>query len=501
MKLNKIILSILVLLSAVSLSAQGWAVSWQAETDILGGTGDYLPFWQRTGRNGILPYSSSTLLITGADLEYKAKNGLYFETGANLVGSLESGNPLRASRVSGIVDRLYVSGGWKMLHLDVGLKPRYQQLGDLAITGGNFVMSNNARNIPGINAWSDWIYFEKLHLFGFKGNIAHYHLDDTRYTEGAMIHNKSFAVKFGWKDIFELEAGLDHWAQWGGDSKLIGPQPSTFRDFLRIIVAGRGGDDATKSDQLNALGNHLGREYVRLNYNADFYSLSFQYDMPFDDAKNLIQTQTFPDGVWSLKWSLDRKNAIVADVIYEYIHTTWQSGDTHDRPATEEEMTKDYGKEVYWQDPDNYFYGRIVLGGRDNYFNNGEYASGWTYHGRTIGLPLILPVAPDKEGYTRGVANNRIRGHHLGIKGNFGEVPYVFKSTYTSNWGTYSTREGSPFYDKPWQLSLALELEFGKDITNLPLGFGVGAYADFGKLYQNSFGLTLRIRYCDFRKL
>ena len=89
----------------------------------------------------------------------------------------------------------------------------------------------------------------------------------------------------------------------------------------------------------------------------------------------------------------------------------------------------------------------------------------------------------------------------MGIKGNFGEVPYVFKSTYTSNWGTYSTREGSPFYDKPWQLSLALELEFGKDITNLPLGFGVGAYADFGKLYQNSFGLTLRIRYCDFRKL
>lgn len=497
MKMKRFAVYIVLSMVALSASAQGWNVNWNAETDFLGGTGDYLPFWSRTGRNGIVPYSSSALVMGGADVEYKAENGLYFEAGTNLVGSLASRNPLQETKVSGLVDRLYVSGGWKMLHLDVGLKPRVKELGPLSVTGGNFVISDNARNLPGINAWSDWIYFEKWHIIGIKGNFAHYKLNDTRFTRGAMVHNKSAAVKLGWKDIIELEAGLDHWAQWGGVSQTIGQQPASFRDFLRVIVGGRGGDDATKSDQLNALGNHLGREYVRINYNSPLYRLSFQYDMPYDDGKNIIQTQTFPDGVWSLKFSLNRRTALVTDVIYEYIYTTWQSGDTHDRPATEAEMTKDYGKYVYWQDPDNHYYGRIVLGGMDNYFNNGEYASGWTYHGRTIGLPLLVPAVPDENGCTRGVVNNRIRGHHFGLMGNFDQIPYMFKATYTSNWGTYHTREGSFFYDKPWQLSLALELEFGKNITNLPMTLAVGAYGDIGKLYQNSFGLTLRIRYCD----
>ena len=90
MKWRNIILSIAFMLSALSASAQGWNVNWNAETDYFGGTGEYLPFWARTGRNGIVPYSSSALVIGGADLQYKANNGLYFETGANLVGSVES---------------------------------------------------------------------------------------------------------------------------------------------------------------------------------------------------------------------------------------------------------------------------------------------------------------------------------------------------------------------------------------------------------------------------
>lgn len=94
-----------------------------------------------------------------------------------------------------------------------------------------------------------------------------------------MIHNKSLAVKFGFRGIVELEAGLDHWAQWGGVSSTLGDRPESFKDFIRVTVGGNGGDDATKSDQLNALGNHLGREYVRLNWNASLFKLKLQYDM------------------------------------------------------------------------------------------------------------------------------------------------------------------------------------------------------------------------------
>ena len=490
---RRYILFVVLTFFSVAAAAQGWSVQWTAETDFLGGTGDYLPFWARTGRDGIVPYSSSALVIGGADVEYRAENGLYFQAGTNLVGNLTSRNPLQETHVGGIVDRLYVSGGWKMLHLDVGMKPRVRELGDMSITGGNITLTGNARNMPGINAWSDWIYFEKGHWFGFRGNIAHYQLNDNRYVKNTMVHNKSLALKAALGRKVDFIVGIDHWAQWGGVSPTQGQQPSSAKDFLKVFFAQNGGDGATMSDQLNVLGNHFGHEYLRIDWRADSFNMTFQYDMPFEDNGGFRKLMDFPDGVWSLKFSFANRKGILTDVIGEFINTTWQAGPVHDRPATEEEMKN--------QDPDSHYYGRVVLGGLDNYFYNSTYRSGWTYHGRIAGLPLILPNAPDSDGMVTGIASNRVRGFHLGLDGYAMEgVPYHFKSTYTSNWGRYHIPESSFFYSRPWQLSLALELEFGKEITNLPMTLAVGAYGDIGKLYQNSFGLTLRIRYNDLRR-
>ena len=264
----------------------------------------------------------------------------------------------------------------------------------------------------------------------------------------------------------------------------------------------QGGDGATDSDKQNALGNHLGREFVRVRWRAPKFTMTFQYDMPFEDGRGTIKIQNAPDGVYSLVFNLKDRSGIVTDVIYEYVHTTWQSGDVHDRPATEEEMTKVYPDKVdnYWQRPGDYYYGRIVIGGMDNYFNNGEYPSGWTYHGRTLGLPLITPMSPDADGVVRGVENNRVRAHHIGLKGNMGLVPYSIKTTYSSNWGRFGMPDDSRFHSRPWQLSLALELELGRSVTNLPVAFAVGAYGDFGQLFQNSVGLSLRITCGDSLK-
>lgn len=494
MKMKNYIISMLFALSSIAVAAQGWEVKWQAESDFVGGTGDYLPFWSRTGRSGIVPYSSSALAIGGADVRYKANNGIYFGAGANLVGSIESKNPVNPSRINGIVDRLYVSGGWKMLHIDLGMKPREEELGPLSISGGNVLWSGNARNIPGVNGWSDWIYFEKGHWFGFKGNIAHYQMIDNRFVQGTMLHNKSLSVKVAAGRKVDLIYGVDHWAQWGGVSPLHGAQPSSFNDFLRVLFVQAGGDDALQMDQINILGNHIGREYWRVDWRAEPFTMTFQYDMPFEDNGGIKKLQNFPDGVWSLRFAMNNKKAFVTDVVAEFINTTWQAGPLHERPATEEEKKH--------QNPESPWYGFVILGGRDNYFMNSAYKSGWTNYGRIIGLPLINASAPGEDGLVNGIVNNRVRAYHLGIEGNLFEgVPYIFKSTYSSNWGVYDIGPEGFFYSKPWQLSLAFELEFGKEITNLPLTLGVGAYGDIGKLYKNSFGLTLRISYSDSIRL
>ena len=66
---------------------------------------------------------------------------------------------------------------------------------------------------------------------------------------------------------------------------------------------------------------------------------------------------------------------------------------------------------------------------------------------------------------------------------------------YSSNWGNFGMAGNSIYHSRPWQLSLALELEFGRAVTNLPVSLSVGAYGDIGKLYQNCFGLTLKVSY------
>ena len=495
--MKRILPVISIFLMSVTAFADGWKLDVNAGSASSAASAGILPFWARTVQGGYMPDAASTLVAGGADLMYTSPDGLFFGAGTNLVGSLESGASASDAHVRGIVDRLYITAGWKMLHADIGLKPRQREFCDISLTGGDIVMSGYARNLPGVNLWTDWIYFEKGHWVGIKGNFAQYKMMDNRYVKGTLVHNKSIAFHLSLGRKVDLEAGLDHWVQWGGISPDLGERPVTWKDYYRVMFAKPGGHGATDSDRQNALGNHLGREFVRLRWKASKFSLTFQYDMPFEDGRGAVKIQNAPDGVYSLVLKMNDRSGYVTDVVYEYVHTTWQSGDLHDRPATEEEMTTVYPEWVdnYWQRPGDFYYGRILYGGMDNYFNNGEYPSGWTYHGRTLGLPLITPVDPDDDGVVRGMANNRVRAHHFGIKGNMGPVPYGFKATYSSNWGRFGMPADSRFHLHPWQLSLALELELGRNITNLPLAFAVGAYGDFGQLYQNSVGLSLRIVY------
>lgn len=491
LRMKKLIYIILAFIPFLA-QGQGWNVDWYGSARLAGTSGEYMPFWARTGEDGILPVRSSGLMTAGADVSYRHSNGIYFAAGANLAGALAQKSVLNTKPVYGMVDRLYVSGGWKMLHLDVGMKPRQREFSDLSISGGNFIYSRNTRNMPGINAWSDWIYFEKGHWFGFRGNIAHYQYIDNRYVKGAYVHNKGLALKIALGRKVDISGGLDHWAQWGGNSPKYGRQPVSFIDFYRVLMAQHGGEDATASDRLNVLGNHLGREWARLDWRHERFTMSFQYDKPFEDGSG-VRLKNIPDGIWSVQCSFNDRDAAVTDIVFEYINTTWQSGPEHDRAATEEEKKNQAEDEAYKD--------RVVLGGCDNYFGNSEYKSGWTNHGRTIGLPLILSAAPGEDGIVMTTVNTRVRAFHAAIRGNFAKgLPYAFKGTFSLNYGRYNQAETSFFVSRPWQLSLAFELGLKRFMSNIPIDLNVGIYGDVGQLYQDSVGLTLKLSYSDFKR-
>ena len=281
-----------------------------------------------------------------------------------------------------------------------------------------------------------------------------------------------------------ISGGLEHIAQWGGYSDRWGAQPSSLVDYFRVFFAMHGGEDALDTDKINVLGNHMGREYIRIDWTADRFGIVLQYDKPFEDGSGL-RLLNVPDGVWSVKLDL-KKKSFVNEIVYEYVNTTWQSGPFHDRPATLEEKWN--------QDPSYSYYGRVVLRGCDNYFANGVYNSGWTYNGRIIGLPLIGGLVFDKNGRVTDVSCSRVRAHHIGIAGNFTEgCPYKFKATCSRSYGRYGQSDKSIFASSPLQLSMAMEVGIQNNVTRLPVDFWVGVYSDLGQLYQDSFGLTLKV--------
>lgn len=460
-------------------------VSW--DISVYGsGAKDGMPFWGVTGRRGIMPENLLTggnrllagagdnrsgaigLMTAGAEVAYVTRPGIV------LTGGLSVAGYGTFDRWDGMLDRLHFGISWKKLHLDLGMKDRASyEFNGLSLTGGDLAYTGNSRNLPGYNLSTDFIYIPwTKRILAFKANFADYIMTDNRYTDNVLLHNEALFLKITPVRALSLTIGLEMWSQWSGTSPVYGKQPSSLNDYFRVVFGQSGGDDATLSDQINILGNHLGRELIRLDWNADRFTLTFQHDIPFDDRSGM-RFQNFPDGVNTLNLSFRDRDKWVTDILLEFVSTKSQSGPSHNDP----------------DDPET------VLGGNDNYFNNGEYRSGWTYYGRTIGLPLFTPMPENGNGHTLGVCNNRVTAWHFGIRGKAARtVPYRFLFTYSRNFGQYSQRLGM-FDAAPQQFSLALEGEVPHLGRSLPLSLGIGLYGDFGQVYQDSFGLTIRLSY------
>ena len=464
-----------------------------------------MPFWAGANRRGLVPENLSNgqnrllagygdnrgglsgLMTAGAEFAYLTKPEIAITAGLSVAGYGVKDS------WKGMLDRLYFGISWKKLHLDLGMKDRYFDYNGLSLTGGDLAYSGNARNLPGYNLSTDFIYIPYTRkIIGFKANFADYMMIDNRYVDKALLHNEALFVKITPIKRLSLTLGLEMWSQWGGTSEKYGRQPSSFNDYLRVMFGRSGGDDATQSDQINVLGNHLGRELIRLDWHADDFTVTFQHDIPFED-KSGMRFMNFPDGVNTLNFSFRNRDRWVTDILLEYVYTKWQSGPYHDTTA----------------DPDRKDEPYTILGGNDNYFNNGEYKSGWTYYGRTIGLPLLtpMPVTETSDGKVFGVCNTRVSAWHFGIRGKAARlVPYKFLFTYSRNFGQYSQRDLTTgnsgtniFKSVPEQFSLALECEVPRLGKETPLSLGIGLYGDFGQMYQDSFGITVRLTYAEKR--
>jgi len=423
-------------------------------------TGKNAPFWLQSKSYGkIVSESQSADLILGISKDF-GKNTRLFDYGFNANLMLQTYDNKTITNFH----ELYAKFRFSVFDLIIGSREEILGNQDSTLSCGGFLFSQNAQPMPKVTIGIE--HFTAIPFTnGFieiKGALSHGWFSKSAYEQGAYLHHKYAYIKFGGKLPVHIQYGLDHAAMWGGNIPGLGKQPVSFNDYKTIFFGHSGGSDAPTGEQINALGNHIISQSMKLDVNiSDFIINSYWQNISEDGPiREIWNTMNLPDGLWGISIR-NAKFPFVKGILYEYLNTTDQSGPYHDKDG-------------------------IIYGGADSYFKNYIYHSGWTYNSRIIGTPFISNPTFNSIGEITFL-NNRVQVHHFGIEGDISRYQYRLLSSFSKNYGSY----GSPTELKR---NTSLLLEVKKEYTKLyNIEFGCSVAADFGTLYGNSLGCQFSI--------
>lgn len=370
-------------------------------------TGEHAPFWLQTNKFGKIandPFSTNL----GASIykELTQKDAL-FDYGFNADIQLRTGN-LQKTEV--YIQQLYLQSRWWIFDLTIGAKESNHGCISSPISSGNYLFSNNARPMPKITLGiENFITVPYTYdLLEIKGGLSHGWFADGVYAPDIYLHHKYAYGRVGGKWPVRLQVGLDHAAQWGGNLPVDGKQKFSFENYKAIFFGHSGGEGSNRSEQINALGNHLISVHIKLEATIKDIELAAYWQTLSEDGPIRIlpwQAMNKKDGLWGISVQ-NNKLPFINSFVYEFFSTLDQSGPFHDRDG-------------------------IVYGGNDSYFTNGIYKNDWTHYGRTIGNPLILSPVFNKNGSYR-IMYNDLRAHHVGLSGNVKGFSYRLMGTFSN---------------------------------------------------------------------
>ena len=451
-----ILLFLLCFISVYSLKSQSKDLRYSIKTSAGLSSDITLPFWLIANQYGSVPDSDYGLLNTSVFKTFDTPDTLFdISYKANVTGFIAQENKL-------LLNELYLGVRFKNILLDIGAKNDAIAWHNLSSSNGSIIKSNNARAMPGVTIKTNnyvTLPFAKSWL-QVKGNFAHYFMDDTRFVDNTNLHHKSLHIKTSLSPVFEIIAGLDHYAQWGGTSPQFGPQPSSFKDYIKVVFGAEGGDNATANDQFNALGNHIGAYILQFNYQGQKANYNFYYSHPFEDTSGREMTN-WQDGLYGVFIDFKKQKAAITHLLAEFTYTKNMSNIP------------------------------VSISGADNYFNNGIYKSGWTYHGNTIGSPYFTPEPVDANDITNGVivGDNRFAAFNLGANGYVKWLPYKIMLSHTTYYGWFNQE----YEQYPVQISGILDIVIPQDKFNLPFDVAASFAFDAGSYRPKNFGAFLSI--------
>ena len=477
------------LLCSVRVVAQGIKLPahYTAEAGVFATSARQTPFWLRTNQYGIVPVSPSALtlrLSAYADYDTARKHRFDYGYGLSAVANAVGTNQV-------LLPEAYVKLRYRAFEVYGGRRREVFGLTDSTLSTGAYSWSGNSLPVPkiqiGIPAFTPVPFTKKW--VSVMGQYAHGWLGGT-YVEHAMLHQKSLYLRVGKPaGRVQVSGGFNHQVIWGGYSPELaktllsnGPYlPASFRDYAYVVTGYRAGgtedrtDGLTSFDYANRVGNHLGSIDLAVDVRLNKLSL-FAYRQSIFDDGSLFYLTNVADGLHGLRIRLPKPDALVHDLVLEFLNTGSQGG-------------------VLFS-----YEGGGANRGNDNYFNHGQFRDGWAYQGQTIGTPFITPQRGSSGQIPFGTFtdNNRVRVFHVGASGTlprFGSPLFVQKPTYqakvsySQNLGLYS----APFVPvKPQFSGIVTVLAPVKLLNGAVLMASVSA--DAGQLYPASVGGYIGIR-------
>jgi hypothetical protein len=307
-----------------------------------------------------------------------------------------------------------------------------------------------------------------------KGSLTHGWLGEDRFVQNAFLHAKQLYLRLRLPGLpATAHAGLTHHAQWGGTSPLYGSLDASLSEWTRVALgsnvfsrSGRDADSPAESTKANHLAMYdFGLDVALGELHARVYRQFYHEDVASLNFRNVW------DGLWGV--SLRREGpAFVDALLWEHLRMTRHNA----RFSAGEER------------------------GADTYYNHVNYRGGWTYQGRTLGIPLLLPAAqtPGLSENLPGIGNNIVVAHHIGFEGHLTPVvTYQVVGTYGRNYGAQGVCK-TPACElrvdrrtsRRDQWSFHVDIR-GPVINRYNLSFHTAAAFDTGEFYEERFGLRL----------
>ena len=421
-------------------------------------SGNDLPFWMSSNKNGTISLHNPTYLLFQAGLrrglECDSLKKWGYTYGGNMVYGLAGGTDFQPNQY-------WFGVRYHSLILKAGAEADPIIYGGLSSTNGNMDHSGNARPVPGLtlstNRYLPFLFAKKWFSFRFQYEEGFLSADKQAVTN-AHLHHKNLYFRNRLSPTLTLTVGAEHYVFWGGISPVLGPQPG-WNQYFRYILARSGGKSATLSDQLNQAGNGLGIYNIILTKNWPTIIATFYWNHPFEVPSDTGLSNA-TDGLFGIHIGKKKKGSFLTDFVYEFMHTNGRMRNNLNTNS-----------------------------GSSDYFNHGEYTSGFTYFQRMMGSPLFVPTI-GADGISQGFESNMMWMHHLGLGGTVGGG-FSWKSLIT-----ISRNFGIPYnlYPKPLkECSLLLESIYAT--PKLPFTLKAGLAGDYGSRFEHRFGGYLGISF------